>query len=154
MRGRNTGPIRRQEFIDRDWTKGSISANLLSLSWPMIVGGTLNMLGPTIDMIWVGKLGAAAIAGVGVSGMIVQLVNSLTMGLYQGLRAMVARFIGAGDPQQANHIAQQAMVISLVYSITMALIGHFYAESIMRLMGVSPEIVALGGSYLRINFIG
>ncbi len=112
------------------------------------------MLGPTIDMIWVGKLGAAAIAGVGVSGMIVQLVNSLTMGLYQGLRAMVARYIGAGNPEEANHIAQQAMVISLAYSITMALIGHFFAESIMRVMGVGPEIVALGGSYLRINFIG
>jgi putative MATE family efflux protein len=139
---------------NRDWTKGSITTNLLSLSWPMVVGGSLNMLGPTIDMIWVGKLGAAAIAGVGVSGMIVQLVNSLTMGLYQGLRAMVARYIGAGNPKEANHVAQQAMVISLAYSITMALIGHFYAESIMRIMGVGPEIVALGGSYLRINFIG
>ncbi len=112
------------------------------------------MLGPTIDMIWVGKLGAAAIAGVGVSGMIVQLVNSLTMGLYQGLRAMVARYIGAGNPKEANLVAQQAMVISLAYSITMALIGHFFAESIMRIMGVGPEIVALGGSYMRINFIG
>ena len=140
--------------LDRDWTKGSIIVNLLSLSWPMIVGGSLNMLGPTIDMIWVGKLGAAAIAGVGVSGMIVQLVNSLTMGLYQGVRAMVARFIGAGDTEGANHIARQALVISLVYSLTMATIGHFFAEPIMRLMGVGPDIVAQGAPYLRINFIG
>ncbi len=91
----------------------------------MIVGGSLNMLGPTIDMIWVGKLGAAAIAAVGVSGMIVQLANSLTMGLYQGLRAMVARFVGAGDTRMANHIARQAVVVSLAYSLTMAAIGHF-----------------------------
>jgi putative MATE family efflux protein len=120
----------------------------------MIVGGSLNMLGPTIDMIWVGKLGAAAIAAVGVSGMVVQLANSLTMGLYQGLRAMVARFIGAGDIEGANHIARQAVVISLAYSLVMAAIGHFYARSIMRLIGVGGDVVALGAPYLSINFIG
>lgn len=120
----------------------------------MIVGGSLNMLGPTIDMIWVGKLGAAAIAAVGVSGMIVQLANSLTMGLYQGLRAMVARFIGSGDTEMANHIASQAVVVSLAYSLTMAAIGHFFAAPIMRLMGVGPDVVALGAAYLSINFIG
>jgi putative MATE family efflux protein len=140
--------------LGRDWTKGSIAGNLLSLSWPMIVGGSLNMLGPTIDMIWVGKLGAAAIAAVGVSGMVVQLANSLTMGLYQGLRAMVARFIGAGDIEGANHIARQAVVISLAYSLVMAAIGHFYARSIMRLIGVGGDVVALGAPYLSINFIG
>jgi putative MATE family efflux protein len=120
----------------------------------MIVGGSLNMLGPTIDMIWVGKLGAAAIAAVGVSGMIVQLANSLTMGLYQGLRAMVARLIGAGDTEQANHIARQAVVISLAYSLVMAAIGHFYARPIMRLIGVGDDVIALGAPYLSINFIG
>src|SRR3990172_10362067 len=96
---------------ERDWTKGSIIGNLLSLSWPMMAGMSFEMLGPTIDMIWVGTLGGAAIAGVGVSGSIVMLVNSMMMGLYMGLRAMVARFIGAGDPGQANHVAQQAVVV-------------------------------------------
>jgi putative MATE family efflux protein len=120
----------------------------------MVVGGSLNMLGPTIDMIWVGKLGAVAIAAVGVSGMIVQLANSLTMGLYQGLRATVARFIGAGDTELANHVARQAVVVSLAYSLVMAAIGHFLATPIMRLMGVSEEVVAIGAPYLSISFIG
>ena len=120
----------------------------------MVVGGSLNMLGPTIDMIWVGKLGAAAIAAVGVSGMIVQLANSLTMGLYQGLRATVARFVGAGDTELANHVARQAVVVSLAYSLVMAAIGHFLATPIMRLMGVGEDVVALGAPYLSINFIG
>ena len=67
--GRETG-------FDRDWTKGSVIRNLLLLSWPMVIHQSLNMLGPTIDMIWVGKLGAASIAGVGVAGMAVMLVNA------------------------------------------------------------------------------
>ena len=63
------GSTRRRASFDRDWTKGSIMRNLLSMSWPMIITNSLMMLGPTIDMVWVGRLGAASIAGVGVSGM-------------------------------------------------------------------------------------
>jgi len=78
----------------RDWTKGSIIGNLWSLSWPMTISFSVMMLGPTIDMIWIGRLGSASIAGVGISGMVVMVVNSLLMGLFTGLRAMIARFMG------------------------------------------------------------
>jgi len=51
----------------RDWTKGSITKNLWSLSWPMTINTSLMLLGPFIDMIWIGKLGPAAMACVMVS---------------------------------------------------------------------------------------
>ena len=146
-------PGRRGRF-DRDWTKGSIVRNLLSLAWPMTVGSTLNTLGPTIDMIWVGKLGSAAIAGVGVSGMIVMLMNSARMGLQTGTRALVARFVGAGDAEGANHVAQQAFVISAAFSVVMAVIGILLAETILRAFGVEPEVVREGSAYMRIMFVG
>jgi putative MATE family efflux protein len=144
----------RENQWDKDWTKGNIVGNLLSLGWPMMVGGSLNMIGPTIDMIWVGKLGPAAIAGVGIAGMVVMLVNSAMAGLYQGLRAMVARAIGAGNPDEARHVAQQALVMTLIYSVVMAVIGLFFSEQILILMGMEPDVVADGAPYLRINFIG
>ncbi len=97
---------KRGAAFERDWTKGSIIRNLLALSWPIMVSQSLNMVGPTIDMIWVGKLGAASIAGVGVAGMAVMVVNSAKMGLDTGARAMIARFVGAGDAKGANHVAQ------------------------------------------------
>ena len=53
----------RRRAFDRDWTKGSILKNLLSLGWPMSVNAILTMLGPTIDMLWVGRLGDASLAG-------------------------------------------------------------------------------------------
>src|SRR3989304_2326861 len=64
----------------RDWTKGSLLGNLFGLAWPMMITQALSTLGPTIDMIWVGKLGAASIAGVGIWGMLVQLVSVGRMG--------------------------------------------------------------------------
>ncbi len=138
----------------RDWTQGSITGNLISLGWPMMVGGSLNMLGPTIDMIWVGKLGPAAIAAVGMSGMVVMLANSMLMGMFQGLRAMVARFIGAGDREEANRVVQQAIAVAIIYSVGMALIGILLSERIMMLMKVEPDVMAAGAPYLRVNFVG
>jgi putative MATE family efflux protein len=138
----------------RDFTKGSIVGNLLSLSWPMIVGNSVNMIGPTVDMIWVGRLGPDAIAGVGVSGIAVMLAQSGLMGLFQGLRAMVARYIGAGEEDKANHAAQQAIVVGVISSVALALIGIFFAEGILRLVGVAPEVVHESADYLRIQFIG
>jgi putative MATE family efflux protein len=120
----------------------------------MMVGNSLNMLGPTIDMIWVGRLGSSSIAGVGVSGMVVMLANALTMGLYTGLRAMISRLIGAGNASEANHVAQQALIISVAFSIIIALIGILFEEQILLLLGVGPDVVSEGAPYLRINFIG
>ncbi|MDP2920682.1 MAG: MATE family efflux transporter, partial [Dehalococcoidia bacterium] len=138
----------------RDWTQGSIFKNLLLLSWPIAVTNTLMMLGPTIDTIWVGKLGSVAIAGVGVAGVAVQLAMGAMMGLTAGMRALIARFIGARDVASANRVAQQAAVVSVLYSVFTAIIGVFYSDEIIRLVGVRPEVVEIGAAYLRINFIG
>ncbi|MFC2072201.1 MATE family efflux transporter [Chloroflexota bacterium] len=145
---------RRRAAFDRDWTKGSIIGNLLSLSWPMIINDSLSMLGPTIDMVWVGKLGTASMAGVGVSGLAVQLVNSARRGLSMGTRAMVARFVGTGDTEGANHAAQQAIAISAVFATLLAVIGIFFAEPLLILMGLEADVVAQGAAYLRIMFVG
>jgi len=148
------GPDRGRGAYDRDWTKGSIIGNLWSLSWPMTITSTVMMVGPTIDMIWVGKLGTAAIAGVGIAGIAVMLVNSLMMGFFTGLRAMLARFVGAGDEQGANRVAQQALVVGVGFAIVMAAIGIFLAEPILMLLGVEANVVREGTAYMRIQFVG
>jgi putative MATE family efflux protein len=140
--------------INRDWTQGSIVRNLWSLSWPMIINNSINTIGPTVDMIWVGRLGADSIAGVGVSGLIVMVVNSLLSGLFTGTMAMVARFIGAGDEKSANRVAQQAYVVGAGFSILMALVGIFLAKPMLRLLGVDPAVVSDGAVYLEIQLIG
>ena len=146
--------VGRGAAFNRNWTKGSIARNLLSLAWPMIITDGFQLLGPTIDMIWVGRLGAASIAGVGVAGIIVMLAMAARMGINMGVRAMVARFVGAGNEKGANHVAQQSFVISGIYAITMATIGVFFAEPILNLMGLEADVVVEGAPYLRIWFVG
>ena len=149
--GRETLAARRMR---QDWTQGSILKNLLVLSWPMTVTQTLMTLGPTIDLIWVGKLGAVAVAGVGVSGVVVQLAQGAMMGLTAGMRALIARAIGAKNNEEALRVAQHAVIISFAYAVLMALIGHFFAEGIIRFITTEPDIVAVGTMYMRIEFFG
>jgi len=111
-------------------------------------------MGPTIDLMWIGKLGSAPLAGVGVATMLVMMVNSARMGLQTGTRAMIARFVGAGDEEGANHVAQQAFVISIVFSSIIAAIGIFLSEPILRLLGLEAEVIKEGTSYIRIQFVG
>ncbi len=138
----------------RDWTKGSLLGNLLSLAWPVIIGSSLNSIGPTIDMIWVGRLGASSVAGVGVAGMLVSLLDSLKMGLDMGTRAMIARYVGSGDMKMANRVALQGYVVTIAFAATVGTLGAIFAGPILHLMGLTRDVVIQGALYLRIQFIG
>ena len=142
------------KFIHRDWTQGNLINNLLSLATPVIINQSLNLLGPLIDMIWIGRLGSSAVAGVGVASFVVLLVTAARMGFAVGVRAMIARNVGAKDNTGANHAAQQAFVISGGYFFVIAFIGIFFSEGIMSLMGVEADVAAIGAAYMRVMFIG
>ena len=140
--------------FNRDWTKGSIIRNLLSISWPMIVTEGSWGLGIGLDMIWLGKLGTAAIAGVGVAFIILMVGVALYMGIAISAMAMVARFVGAGDDSGATHVARQAFALMIVFSIVVMVTGFFFAEPLLSLFGLEADVVASGVAYLRIIFLG
>jgi len=152
--GKELVPAVRSSAREKDWTKGNVSKNLWLLSWPMVIGQSFNMIGPTLDMIWVGRLGSASIAGVGVSSMAVMLVNSLMMGLGMGARAMVARNIGVGDYNGANHTAQQSFIIATIFAGCIVPTGILLARPILILMGLETDVVDEGAAYMRVMFVG
>lgn len=86
----------------------------------MTIIQTLMSLGPTIDMIWVWKPGDATVAAVTVSRVVAQLAQGVMMGFTTGMRALIARAMGANDMETANHVAQQAVVISAAYAVVKA----------------------------------
>jgi putative MATE family efflux protein len=150
LNGQPTGGYR----SSRDWTQGSVIKSLLSLSWPMIITNSVNVLGPLADMIWVGRLGPDSVAAVGVASMMVMLVHASLLGIFTGLRAMVSRYMGAQDRSQAVHVAQQALVMAAICGILLAVVGILLDRWMLGLLGVSPEVIEIGAPYMRINFIG
>jgi putative MATE family efflux protein len=149
----NTSPPQKAR-LNRDWTRGSIIQNLLLLSWPVMLLGALYAINLILEMIWVGKLGPASIAGVGVAGFMVLLVISIKNGFGAGDRAMVARFVGAGDIAGANHIAGQAFVISAVYGALVMVVGILFIKPLFGLFGLESGATAEGVKYLQIILTG
>ena len=150
MAGQPSASAGKRTASPRDWTQGSIVRSLWSLSWPAIITQILFVLGVVIDIVFVARLGAAPTAGVGIAGVVVTVVVAGIMGLGTGVRAMVARFVGAGDIEKAQHAAQQALLVSAIYGGVFAVIGFFLARPIMGLFGAQPEVVTQGANYLRI----
>jgi putative MATE family efflux protein len=151
--GLKSAPVEKA-VVHRDWTKGSITKNLLMLSWPIVTLNILWTINMLLELVWLGRISEAAIAGVGVAGLVVTLVMTVKTGITTGERAMVARFMGAGDVAAANHIAGQAYVISAAYAVFSALIGIFLSRPILNLFALSPEATAAGIAYLQIVLTG
>ena len=138
----------------QDFTKGSLNRAILLLAIPMILEMVLESLFAVVDVFWVGRLGADAIATVGLTESMLSLVMAIGFGLSLSTTAMVARRIGEKDPAGAAVAGVQAIVIGVVFSAMVGLPCLFYAPNLLRLMGASPQIVATGSGYARIALGG
>jgi putative MATE family efflux protein len=99
---------------------------------------------------WVGRLGANAVATVGLTESMLSLVFAVGIGLSLSTTAMVARRIGEKDPEGAADAAVQAIALGLVVSIAIGVPCFLFAPKLLQLMGASAEIVAVGSGYTRI----
>ncbi|HKW62023.1 MAG TPA: MATE family efflux transporter [Candidatus Acidoferrum sp.] len=138
----------------QDFTTGSLNRAILLLAIPMVLEMVLESLFAVVDVFWVGRLGADAIATVGLTESMLSLVMAVGFGLSLSTTAMVARRIGEKDPAGAAVAGVQAIVIGLALSAMVGLPCLFFAPNLLRLMGASPQIVATGSEYARIALGG
>ena len=127
--------------------------SVFNLAWPIMVSNLLQTLTTTVDVIMVGSLGAeapAAVAAVGFGGQFIFLFFSVMISVSAGTIALVARAMGAQDLAQANHILKQSLVLGAILSLPLTLVGLLFAEPILAGFGAAPDVVDLGGAYIRI----
>jgi putative MATE family efflux protein len=127
-----------------------LNRKMLALAVPSLVENILHTLLGFVDMIFVGQLGPAALAGVGLGIQWMFTLQVLFMGLAVGNTALVARAIGAGDARDAERIAKQSLLLAATLSIGIALIGFFFSNEIIRMMGADPNVTEIGSGFLRI----
>ncbi|MFZ2083982.1 MAG: MATE family efflux transporter [Candidatus Sulfotelmatobacter sp.] len=134
----------------QDYTTGSLNRAILLLAVPMVLEMVLESLFAVVDVFWVSRLGANAVATVGLTESLLSLVFSVAMGLSLSTTAMVARRIGEKDPEGAAVAGVQAIALGLFVSLAIGVPCFLMAPNLLRLMGASPEIVATGSGYTRI----
>src|ERR1700726_2323177 len=138
----------------QDFTTGSLNRAILLLAIPMVLEMVLESLFAVVDVFWVGRLGADAIATVGLTESLLRLVFAVGLGLSLSTTAMVARRIGEKDPQGAAVAGAQAIFLGFGVSAIVGIPSWIYASDLLRLMGASPAIVATGSGYARIALGG
>src|SRR2546427_6420403 len=134
----------------QDFTTGSLNRAILLLAVPMVLEMVLESLFAVVDVFWVGRLGANAVATVGLTESLLSLIFAVCIGLSMSTTAMVARRIGEKDPEGAAVAGVQAIVLGLITSIAIGIPCFIYAPQLLRLMGASNDIVTMGGGYARI----
>src|SRR5207253_3961011 len=138
----------------QDFTAGNLHRAILLLAIPMVLEMVLESLFAVVDVFWVGRLGADAIATVGLTESLLSLVMAIGFGLSLSTTAMVARRIGEKDPAGAAVAGVQAIVIGVAIAALIGIPCLFYAPDLLRLMGASPQVVAVGSGYARIALGG
>ena len=138
----------------RDYTQGPIGRAILILAIPMVLEMVMESVFVVCDVFFVSKLGADAVATVGLTESMLALVYTIAMGLSIGVTATVARRTGEQDADGAARAAVQGIALGLGVAIVLGVLGVIYAPSLLGLMGASPSVIATGSGFTRVMLGG
>lgn len=138
-----------------DMTNGPFLKKIFIFALPLMATGLLQLLYNSADTAIVGKFaGSQALAAVGSTGSLINLIINVFIGLSMGSGVMVARHIGSGDEKRVSKCVHTAMLLGLVSGIVVAVIGFFMSGTFLKLMKVEEGVLELSTLYLKIYFMG
>src|SRR5436305_2596115 len=133
----------------RSYTDGPIDRAILLLAIPMVLELSLESVFAVVDVFFVSRLGADAVATVGLTESMLTIIYAVAAGLSVGAMATVARRIGEKNPDGAARAAVQAVALGVVVSIPFGMAGFLLAPRLLQLMGATPGVLA-NSSYTSI----
>jgi putative MATE family efflux protein len=124
---------------------------VLGLATPIIGENLLQTMVGAVDTFLVARLGAYAVAGVGIGFEIVFFIISILSAIDIGATVLVAQSIGAGDRQRANHFARQAIVWGLAMAVPVSIVLYLASPGIVGLFGTEPDVARAATTYMQVT---
>jgi putative MATE family efflux protein len=139
-----------------DYTKGSIRRAVLLLAIPMMLEMMMESVFALVDLYFVGHLenSSFAVQTVGLTESVLTIFYSIAIGMSMAATATVARRVGEKDPVAASKAGMQAVLVSLIAIIAMAIPGYIFATDILVAMGSSVDSAQYGTPFIRIMMGG
>ncbi len=131
-----------------------VSREVFRLAWPVVLSESLHTLFHVADLMWVGRLGAAATAAISSSIFTLWVVQSLAHLVAVGVTAQVARAVGAGDRPRAARAASQSWILAVSIGSSIAVAGIFLSAPLFRLLATTEDVAQAGSAYLLISALG
>lgn len=142
-------------FAAQDMTQGEPWKKISAFAVPLLIGNIAQQMYNTADSVIVGKyVGDNALAAVGGSGPLINLLIVLFVGIATGAGIMVAQYYGARRSEDLAHSVGTCMLLTLVCSIAMMIAGEFLTEPMLRMLNTPEEIFDMCHAYMRIYFLG
>ncbi|MEQ1645561.1 MAG: MATE family efflux transporter, partial [Pyrinomonadaceae bacterium] len=135
---------------ERDFTQGPIGLAIFLLAVPMILEMSMESLFAIVDIFFVAKLGADAVAIVGLTESVMALIYAVAFGLAIAATATVARRTGEKDQEGAASSAAHVIYLGVIVSLVISVIGIVFAPDILKLLGAKANIIAEGTPFMRI----
>ena len=136
-------------------TEGVIWKELLLFSIPLLLGNLFQQLYNAVDSIVVGNyIGPQALAAVGSSAPLINLLVSFFMGLSVGAGVIISRYFGARMHDSLQDAIHTSLAFTLLAGIVMTIVGVIASPLILELMGTPEDVMVNSVLYLRIYFLG
>ncbi len=145
----------RKKSYEMDMCSGPILSKMLVFAIPLMLSSILQLLFNAADIVVVGRFaGSNALAAVGSTSSLINLLVSVFNGLSIGVNVLVARYLGARDAQNTHETVHTAVLVSIVSGVILVVLGISLAAPLLTLMGTPEEVLPLSTLYIRIYFGG
>lgn len=123
---------------------------IVVLAIPAVIENFFQTLLGFVDTYFVSHISLAAVSAVGITNAVLAIYFALFMAIGVAANVRIANFLGANQPEKARHISQQSIILAILFGILTGLATWFFAEPLLRLMGIEEEVLELGSLYFRI----
>lgn len=138
-----------------DMCSGPLFGKILLFYIPLMLSGILQLLFNAADIVVVGRfVGSEALAAVGSTSSLINLLVNVFIGLSVGANVLAARFFGAGKKEELSDMVHTAIATSLVSGIFLIFLGVLLARPALLLMETPENVIDQAVLYMRIYFIG
>ncbi|KPK63037.1 hypothetical protein AMJ83_08640 [candidate division WOR_3 bacterium SM23_42] len=127
---------------------------LVTLAWPIVLAFMMQTSYHLVDLFWVGKLGATAIAAVSLAGNVFYVILAVGQILGSGTVALVAHSFGAGLVDRANGVVRQSLSMASIIAFVVCVFGFLFTKQIMLFLGGRGDVLVSSTAYLKIVFLG
>ncbi len=148
-------PRQRRSSYEIDMTNGPLLGKIVRFAIPLALSGVLQLLFNAADMVVAGRFaGKEALAAVGSTGALIQLIINLFIGLSIGVNVLVARYYGAGNRKDLDETVHTAILTSLISGVVLIFVGVGLSQPLLELMGTPADVIDQSVLYMRIYFAG
>lgn len=144
-----------KKTYEMDMCNGPLFTKILVFALPLMCSGILQLLFNAADIVVVGQFtGSTALAAVGSTTSLINLLVNLFIGLSVGANVVIARSYGAGDVAAVHRGVHTAILAAGICGVALIFLGIALSRPALELMGTPPDVIDQATLYMRIYFVG